>query len=249
MTTLTPEITVGQLVAERPSRARLFERLGIDYCCGGRAPLAQACTEKGLDVEEALRALEVGEPEAQVAGHDGFLAAMTTMGELIDHIVARHHAYLREKLPHLEGLFDQVVAAHKASHPELQELRDVFAALKDELTLHMLKEEKILFPMIVQLEAVLEMPHFHCGSISNPIRVMEHEHVDAGNALTLLRAMTSGYTPPADACARYRALLDGLAELEADLHLHIHEENNILFPRAAAAEDALHSAASGSSGR
>jgi regulator of cell morphogenesis and NO signaling len=251
MTILTPETTVGQLVSERPQRARLFDRLGIDYCCGGRTPLGQACAEKGLDVQEVLNELETSEPEAQApdAAHEGFDPSMTTMCELIDHIVSRHHAYLRWKLPYLETLADEVVAAHGARHPELVEARDTLASLKEELTLHMLKEENILFLMIAQLEEAREAPYFHCGSITNPVRVMEYEHADAGTALARLRGMTGGYTPPADACARYRVFFDGLAELEADLHLHIHEENNILFPRACAAEDALRTAATGAGSR
>jgi regulator of cell morphogenesis and NO signaling len=243
MTNITPETTVGQLVAECSQRARLFDRLGIDYCCGGRVPLVQACAEKGLNVEEVLQALVADKVEAHHGVHAGFDGTRVTMGELIDHIVTRHHAYLRWKFPHLETLVAQVVAAHGARHRELQEVQSILAWLKEELWLHMVKEEKVLFPIIVQLEVARKAPSFHCGGITNPISVMEDEHADAGSALARLSALTDDYTPPPDACARYRELLDGLAELQADLHLHIHEENNILFPRACAAEVALNSAA------
>jgi regulator of cell morphogenesis and NO signaling len=239
MTILTPEIPVGELVARQPRLARIFERLRIDYCCGGRATLDQACREAGLDVGAVLRQLEPSEAEFDDGGHDNFDGASAGMVELIDHIVATHHAYLRRNLPRLAALAAQVFAAHGSRHPELQELCDVFDSLRQELTFHTLKEEKVLFPIIARLEAATEMPQFHCGSVMNPILVMEHEHDAAGAAVARLRALTGGYTPPADACRTYRALLDGMAELEADLRLHIHEENNILFPRALAAEAAL----------
>jgi regulator of cell morphogenesis and NO signaling len=235
------ETSVGELVAQRPGRARVFERLGIDYCCGGKTSLDQACREKGLDV-----AIVLGELEAIDAGHDGFDASSATMAELVDHIVERHHGYLYRELPRLAVVADQVKAAHGANHPELYELREVLDSLKEELTFHMLKEEKILFPILKQLETANEMPQFHCGCVGNPIAVMEHEHADTGAALARLHTLTSGYAPPADACPTYRALLDGLAELEADLHRHIHEENNILFPRARVAEEALQGSMPGS---
>ena len=248
MTELTPEMSVGQLVAQDPRRARLFERLGIDYCCGGRAPLDCACREKGLDVAVVLRQLAAGEDEDEFRydEHGPFDGATATMGELIDHLVTTHHAYLYRELPRLAELAGRVVDAHGNRHPELRELRDIFKSLKDELRFHMLKEEKILFPIIARLEMAMEVPEFYCGSVGNPILVMEQEHDDTGAALARLRVLTDGYTPPADACPTYRALLDGLAGLEADLHVHIHEENNILFPRARAAEGAFRASAAGS---
>jgi regulator of cell morphogenesis and NO signaling len=249
MTTLTPEMPVGQLVAEDSRRARLFERLGIDYCCGGRAPLDRACREKGLDVAAVLRQLAAGETGPRDDVHGPFDAATATMGELIDHIVTIHHAYLYRELPRLAALAGQVVGPHGSRHPELRELRDIFNSLKGDLKAHLLKEEEILFPIIARLEAAIERPEFHRGSVMNPILVMEHEHDGAGAALARLRALTDGYTPPADACPTYRGLLDGLAGLEADLHVHIHEENNILFPRARAAEGAWQAAAAWSDRR
>jgi regulator of cell morphogenesis and NO signaling len=246
MTALTPETPVGQLVAEDPRRARLFERLGIDYCCRGHTPLGRACQEKGLDVTVVLHQLASGEDEDEPRydQHMPFCGATTTMRELIDHIVTIHHAYLHRELPRLAELAGRVVDAHGNRHPELRELRDVFESLRDELRFHMLKEEKILFPIIARLEMATEMPELHCGSVENPILLMQHEH-DAGAALARLRVLTDGYTAPPDACPTYRALLDGLSGLEADLHMHIHEENYILFPRARTAEAAFQATASG----
>jgi regulator of cell morphogenesis and NO signaling len=232
---------VGQLVAERPGRARVLERFGIDYCCGGRTPLAQACAERGLDVVEVLRELASDDPRGlEPVRDDGTTDA--TMGQLADRIVATHHAYLRRELPRLAGLMAKVADAHANRHPELRGLHHVFGELKDELEHHMLKEEKVLFPIIKQLEAATAMPRLHCGSVNNPILVMEHEHASAGSALQRMRALTGGFKPPGDACATYRALLHGLADLEMDLHRHIHKENNILFPRASALEAALRGA-------
>ncbi len=238
MTILTPEIAVGKLVAERPRRARLFDQLGIDYCCGGRAPLARACAEKGLDVEEVLRKLAALDNEnAEVDQRDD--AIPTTASELADHIVGVHHAYLRRELPRLAELADTVVRAHADRHPELRAVRDVLESLRQELELHMRKEENVLFPIIAQLETATVLPRFHCGSVSNPIQVMEHEHGDTGIALARLRELTDDYTAPADACSSYQALLSGLADLETDLRRHVHKENEVLFPLALAMETAL----------
>lgn len=248
MTAITPETPVGQLVAEDPRRARLFERLGIDYCCGGRSTLDHACREKGLDFATVLRLLASCEDEATSPGdgHEDFDERAATLGELIDHIVTSHHSYLYRELPRLVALAGQVVGAHGTNHPELREVRDVFNSLKEELKFHLPKEEKVLFPMIARLEAAVEGPGRQGGGVGNPIVVMEHEHDDAGAALARLRTLTDSYKPPADACPTYRALLDGLAGLEADLHRHIHEENNILFPRARSLEEAMQAAAVGS---
>src|SRR5262245_23086500 len=153
MRKLTMDSPVGQFVAEHPRLACIFERLGIDYCCGGRATLEEACRAKGLDVATVLSQLNVGEMETSNDEQCEFDGANASMLELIDHIVATHHAYLRRELPRLAGLAGQVVAAHGGRHPELHELRDVFDRLRDELTSHMLKEEKVLFPIIARLES------------------------------------------------------------------------------------------------
>jgi regulator of cell morphogenesis and NO signaling len=236
-TTLDASSTVGQLVTDRPRRARVFERFGIDYCCGGKRPLAQACVEQGLNLDEVLTALA---DSAQVASDEPETEwSSVSMTDLANHIVATHHAYLREALPRLAGLFDKVITAHAERHPDLRELRQAFDDLVNELGPHMQKEELVLFPMVRELDRAERAPSFHCGSVNNPIHAMEHEHDNAGAALARMRALTHGYTPPEDACNTYRALLDSLDELERDMHTHIHKENNILFPRAAARERQL----------
>lgn len=230
--TLTATETVGEIVAANPSAARLFERHGIDYCCGGNRPLAEICSEKGIDVEEfSRRLIEAESPERDWRG--------APLAELIGHIVGKHHSYLRAELPEIERKINRVLEAHGERHGEtISALREVFIALKNELSEHMMKEEQILFPVIRRMEATsrLAMPP---GAIHQPIRVMEHEHASAGQALAGMRRLTGGFTVPGDACNTFRVLYRQLEELERDLHAHIHLENNILFPRAAELEQSL----------
>ncbi len=227
-------LTVGEMVAENPSRARVFEHFGIDYCCGGKLPLDEACAAGGKDITVVLDALHKCEVESSAGSHKDWL--QESMTSLVDHILTTHHAYLREEFPRLTKMTNRVAEVHGERHPELPKVRDAFAALRDELEQHMQKEEQVLFPMIKQLDSGATAAAGHCGTIENPIRMMEHEHDNAGDALGTLRTLTGGFAPPADACNTYRVMLDSLAKLEADLHQHIHKENNILFPKALAAE-------------
>lgn len=235
-TTLDFNATVGELVVEKPARARVFEKYGIDFCCGGKQRLADACTARGIDPRRIVAELTAPGEWTATAQPDWSAARLS---DLADHIINTHHSYLRAEMPRIAALLEKVVNAHGQRHPELAECRAVYAGLRQELTSHMLKEEQVLFPMIRALEVATEPVAFHCGSVENPIRVMEHEHDDAGKALAQLRALTDGYTPPADACNTYRVVLDALETLERDMHLHVHKENNILFPRAARLEARL----------
>lgn len=241
MTTLATELTtattVGQLVAERPSRARFFERLGIDYCCGGKKPLAEVCAVKGLDASTILQAMLAAEAGEEQRGSVD--PAAMTLTALADHIEATHHAYLRAELPRLTQITEKVARVHGAHDRRLELVAAVFATLREEMEAHMPKEEQILFPLIRRLESAGAAGEAHCGSIANPIRVMESEHESAGQALAELRTLTDGFTPPSYACNTYRAMLDGLQQLESDLHQHVHKENNILFPRAIKLEASL----------
>ncbi len=234
MTTDTTELPVGKLVAQRPVAAAVLERAGIDYCCGGNRTLADACREKGIDPAALLGEVAAEEKNADELQSDIRIDWLNrSLSELCDHIEQTHHAYLKNELPRLTGLIAKVVAAHGQRRPALSEVQQVFAALRAELEPHMMKEERILFPAIRQLEQASEQSvSFPFGAMANPIRVMEHEHDVAGDALKQLRTLTEGFTPPPNACNTYRVMLDSLKRLEADLHQHIHEENNILFPRA-----------------
>jgi len=224
--------TVGSIVAKRPELSRVFEQAGIDYCCGGKIPLAEACRKKGIDADQFLATLD----EAGTLNHVDIDAAAMSLTELADHIEGTHHAYLKSELPRLEAMTQKVASVHGGEDARLQQVHETFLGLAAEMASHMLKEEQILFPMVRQLEARSITPVFHCGSLANPIGQMELEHEHAGAALAKLRELTDGFNPPDWACNTYRAMLDALAHLEGDLHQHVHKENNILFPRAIALE-------------
>ena len=234
MTTLTPADTVGEFVRRSPKLARVFENFGIDYCCGGKRPLVQACQKRGIDIAEVMRQLDVCESSDEAQN----LIDVDSMSltELADHIEATHHAYLRDELPRLEFMTEKVSRVHGDKNENLHRMRDAFVALKADLEPHMMKEERVLFPIVRQLEASADRPQLHCGTVANPIRQMEHEHDIAGEALAILRESTDGYTPPDWACNTYRAMLESLARLEADMHQHIHKENNVLFVKVQSIE-------------
>jgi regulator of cell morphogenesis and NO signaling len=226
--------TVRELAVEIPGATRLFEQLGIDYCCGGLKPLSEACADAQIPVQQVVEKLEA---ELQNAARQPVKENWQTvaLSLLIDHINATHHVYLKQELPRLEKLAAKVVSVHGQNHPELQEIQNTFLALSSELSAHLMKEEQILFPYIVQTERG-ESPQACFGDIESPIRMMEYEHESAGEALRQLRQLGHDYTPPEDACTSYQTLYQSLKAMEADLHQHIHLENNILFPRALAME-------------
>jgi regulator of cell morphogenesis and NO signaling len=228
---ISPDAAVADVAVRHPRTIPVFERLGIDYCCRGARPLVQAVAEKGLDwqsvgaqLEEALR--DPGAGKEPASWDDARLS------ELADYIVERYHAKLRNDLPLLTSMGERVIDAHGARHPELRDVAASFAGLRAELESHMMKEEHVLFPFIRLLEAGSGSEHPMLGRIASPISVMEAEHDSAGAALATLRAATSNYDAPADACPTLRGYYDGLATLERELHEHIHLENNVLFPRA-----------------
>jgi regulator of cell morphogenesis and NO signaling len=235
--------TVRELVGRCPQTRRVFERHGIDYCCGGGKSLADAAQESRAALPDLLRDIEaaLAAPAATTAAEKDWYAA--SLHELIDHILRVHHVYMNEALPRLRGLVRKVLHAHGAHHGDmLRQVHDLYDALDNELTSHLQKEENVLFPYIVAAEAHRQggpaEPAACFGSVGNPIRQMEHEHEDAGAVLAQLRKVTGDYTVPDDACPTFRALYEELEQMEDDLHQHIHLENNILFPRAIAAESA-----------
>lgn len=232
--------TVSEIAAGSLAAVKVFERLGIDYCCGGKRLLADVCRDKGLDLDSVVRALDAETNAGAAAARDWNTAPL---GELIDHIVSTHHAYLKRELAPLGARLDKVYRVYNEKYGEtLPGLPEVFGALRDELEMHLQKEEMILFPVIADYEAAVRsgapLPGTPFGTVGHPIRMMEHEHDNAGAALAQIRRITSDYAVPDYACVTYRSLMAGLAELEQDLHMHIHLENNILFPRAIELEKA-----------
>jgi regulator of cell morphogenesis and NO signaling len=220
--------SVGELVAERPERSRVFEELGIDYCCGGNVSLAEACARRGLAVDAVRRRL--ADADAGEVGDGGTDWRSAPLADLCGHVVSTHHAFLRRELPRLRDLLGKLTRVHGDRHPELRGVLAVYEPLAAELSDHMAKEEQILFPLITWIESGDVPP---TPFVLQPIRVMEAEHDDAGRAISEMRRLTGGYAVPADGCNTYRAAMAGLTELEADMHAHVHKENNILFPRAA----------------
>jgi regulator of cell morphogenesis and NO signaling len=192
------------------------------------------CQAQHVDLSEICGALTLLETAPEESAAEAW--AHGRLGSLVDHIVATHHEFLRRELPRLTGLLEKVRQAHGEKHPDLAELQIVFRGLADEWTAHMEKEERILFPWIRRLEADQSVTATLAESVNEPIRVMEHEHRTVPEGLAKIRRLTNDFVPPADACPTCWTLLDGRANLEQDLHLHIHKENNILFPRAAELE-------------
>ena len=231
--------TVREIALEQPSSIRVFERYGIDYCCGGRKPLSEACAARSLEVDAVIADLEASadaKPEAQES------VTERTLTGLCAHIVATHHEYVKRELPRLTGLAAKVVNRHAETRPELPVIQATLAHLGEDLLEHQAKEEIVLFPYIARLErAVAEggpKPRGCFGTVSNPIAMMTREHDNAGTLLGMIREKSSQFTPPEGSCPTYHAFYDGLREFEQDLHRHIHLENNVLFPRAIEMEEA-----------
>ena len=232
--TINASTSVRELTLEFPNAARVFEKFGIDYCCGGNKSLEEACASANLSAAEVLKSLT---PAGPVAASSDYRDWRTEpLADIVAHIIAKHHKYTREEIARLGPLLDKVCSVHEKNHPELLQIREVFGRLAEELHSHMMKEEMILFPYIVRMEEaivekspVLPAPF---GTVQNPVAMMEHEHDSAGRALRTIHQASAGFTPPEDACTSYQMLYQALRDFEADLHEHIHLENNILFPRA-----------------
>lgn len=229
----TPQSTVRDIALEQPASIRVFERFGIDYCCGGRKPLAEACEERSINPEAVLAALK----EATATGGEQTRDwTKASLGAICNHIVETHHAHVRAELPRLEAFAQKVNSRHGSAQRELGQIQELVGSLGEELLQHMDKEEVVLFPYVSNLERNLTScgprPIGCFGAVRNPIRVMMREHDAAGEAMAKMRALSGGFTPPEWACPTYRGFYQALAEFEKDLHQHVHLENNVLFPRA-----------------
>ena len=243
MMDIRPEQTVADLVIRHPELSERLEKIGIDYCCGGKRPLGQAAAAAGLEWRAFLAALnDTSDANPANPVHTNWSKA--PLNVLADHILEKHHAFTKEQLSRLDGLLAKVEAAHGARHGEmLARLRHLYNGLHHELDAHLMKEEQILFPAIKEIDAFISgrgsKPVIHCGSVANPIRQMEVEHDSAGKALVGMLQVSDNYRLPSDACQTFSALYAGLQALEADLHEHIHLENNILFPKSIEQERTL----------
>lgn len=241
--------TVREMALNIPGATRVFEKLGIDYCCGGNKPLEKACDEANLEVQQVIDSLGSAVVESRQRNNTDLQLENwqnSLLGDLIGHIQNTHHKYVKAEIARLRPLLDKVCNVHGLGHPELAPLRSDFHALAQDLTTHMMKEEMVLFPYIDRMEEsllsgepILPAPF---GTVENPVAKMVHEHDSAGNLLRHMRELSNGYTPPQGACTSYKTLYWALAEFERDLHLHVHLENNILFPRAIEMERENHAA-------
>jgi regulator of cell morphogenesis and NO signaling len=226
MSTIDPTATLGALVAERPARTALFERLRLDYCCGGSQTLAEACTRRGLDSDTVRTVLAALDDEAnERQGFEDVDWRGASVEELCGHIVAVHHDGLREALPRIEALLSTVVRVHGHDHPELDDLQQAFLGIRAQLEPHLESEEDVLFPACLALEQ-------RRGPIDAALLDRhEYEHRQVGDALAALRELSGDYDAERALCGTHRALLVALAAFELDLRQHIHEENNVLLPR------------------
>lgn len=235
----TTNTRVKEIAVASPNAKKVLEAAGVDYCCGGEKPLGDACLNAGVSAEEILKRLK---ENSKQAGPEDVNWSTAALCELTQHIVGRHHRYVREAIPRVSALLGKVKSKHGQNHPEIAGIEGLFLDLGQEMYMHMQKEEQILFPYIEALERATaekrkpEPPFF--GSARNPIHMMMQEHDSAGELLREMRKLSSGYQAPKEACESYRELYRSLDEFEADMHTHVHLENNILFPRTVALEEA-----------
>jgi regulator of cell morphogenesis and NO signaling len=235
---ITDTTTIAEIASTLPSSVRVFQRHHIDFCCGGKMPLAAACQAQGVAFAEIVDAIETS---ALVPEPDSRDWSSEPLAALIDHIISTYHAPLRDELPRLEAMSSKVARVHGGKAPHLTRLAAIVVEISADLQSHMQKEELVLFPAIRRMETHQLQPDLRLVA---PISMMEQEHDRAGALLSELHVMTDGYVPPPWACATFRALYQGLSELESAMHVHVHLENNILFPRALALSHHLRCAAS-----
>lgn len=234
---------IGELVAQDYRSASVFKKYGIDFCCQGNRTIQEACEAKNIDTSAVINDLnEVNKtPTESTTDYQSWPIDL-----LADYIEKKHHRYVESKIQEIKPYLDKICRVHGDRHPELFEINEQFNAAAGELAMHMKKEELVLFPFIRKMvkarqeNTQLDAPHF--GTVENPIQMMRHEHNTEGERFRKIEALSNNYTPPADACNTYRVTFSLLKEFEADLHLHIHLENNILFPKAIELEQHLKNA-------
>jgi regulator of cell morphogenesis and NO signaling len=235
----TNTTTIREIVADDFRAASVFQRHRIDFCCGGDRPIGEACREKGVDQRTLVAELEA------VTASPGDVPRFKAwdLDFLAHYIVVNHHAYVRRAIETIGGHTQKVASVHGERHPETIKIAANFAAVAEDMLQHMVKEERMLFPYIVRLAEAARtgqpMPDAPFGSITNPIRMMELEHQAAGDLMAAIRELSRDFTPPDDACTTYGVSFKELEEFEADLHRHVHLENNVLFPKALELEGSL----------
>jgi len=236
---ITKENIIGEIVTKDYRTAAVFEKFGLDFCCNGNRTVEAASREAGVDPEKLIQEIaQLPQADTTVINYDSW-----PLDLLADYIEKKHHRYVTEKIPVLQGYLDKISRVHGDRHPELHEIKELFTGCAGELSAHMKKEELMLFPFIRKM---VEATHSGTtsltapfGTVQNPVRSMMHEHDAEGERFRKIAALSNQYTPPADGCNTYHITFALLKEFEDDLHLHIHLENNILFPKAVALEQQL----------
>lgn len=224
---------IGQFVAEDFRTAAVFSNYGIDFCCKGDRTVEEVCQKNNLNPDEVLDKLMAIQNSDSSQSIDYKSWPLDLLAEYVE---KKHHRYVEEKTPVLRQFLDKLCKVHGGRHPELFKINELFVASTGELAAHMKKEELILFPFIKRMvkakleNTELKRPSF--GSVENPIAMMKHDHENEGERFREIAELSNNYTPPADGCNTYKVTFAMLDEFEKDLHLHIHLENNILFPEA-----------------
>lgn len=230
---LGPTTAVADFVLDLPIRSRVFEDLGIDFCCNGRKPLSEACRQRGLDTGVVLEALMDTKhlPDASEIDWSG-----DRLADLIEHIEGTHHAVLRAEVPRIRAMLERLALRYGGQHEALVRVESAFTSFSEIMTLHMEKEERVVFPLIRTVESSGGWRPRGAPPLSVAVHVIEAEHDEASALLAELRQLTDGFDPPEESTALWRTAYAALAELEHDLHAHFHKENNMLFPRALSLE-------------
>lgn len=221
------EKSIADLVTELPERAAIFDKYGIDFCCGGSRTLSQACIDADVRLDDVLGEINIIKENSEFAS----ISSESSLAEIIDHILSLHHSYLDRELPRLQTLCGKVSRVHGERRPELVMLEKVYSSFKEELEEHCRKEETVLFPVLRRFESQPQNLGADAYRLLSPVRDLETEHEQAAQFLEKIRCLTSNYTLPEDACRSYRLLYEGLSALDFDLRMHVHKENNILFPK------------------
>lgn len=229
------EETLGEIAAKDLRKAEVFKKYGLDFCCGGKKTVKEACAEKGIDITQVEQDLR--EPQHTVQEARPLPFNEWNLSFLADYIVNTHHYYVRKTIPDIRNYAAKVASVHGGHHPELLRINELVAEVCEEMDEHMIKEEKVLFPYIKQLATAVRGSAASLPSIASPIRQMETEHESVGNNMHEIRKISNNYELPDDACASYSFLFKTLDEFENDLHTHVHLENNILFPKALKLEE------------
>jgi regulator of cell morphogenesis and NO signaling len=229
MTEIDPNRTLASLVEASPAHARVFESLGLDYCCGGDQTLATACEEGGLDVDDVRDRLAEARDRSDGDGAD---YEWDDLEDLADHIVDAHHDYLREELPKLGDIVETVADVHGESHPELHDVEAEFHELTAEIREHIGEEEEELFPVVGKLDSGDRLLAEEAERLHEAIRNFEEDHAATADRLERIAELTDDYAVPDGACPSYQSMLKRLDQLERDTHMHVHKENNVLFDRA-----------------